>query len=473
MEQKPTALNEVESVDQIKGQSTISPPEDAGAGYVAAAVALEHDGLGATSRFRWVICALLFFATTVNYVDRSVLGVLTPMLKAQVPGWSDTHYGYVNAAFTGAYALGLLLAGGLIDKIGTRLGYSVALILWSLASIAHALVRSMFGFGVARVALGLAESANFPAAIKSVAEWFPKRERSLAIGIFNSGSNIGAIVAPLVVPAIALKWGWQAAFIATGLAGMLWVFFWVPLYRRPTEHPRVSKAELAHILSDPIEPSHPIPWAKLFPIRQTWAFSIGKFLTDPIWWFWLFWAPPFFNEHFGVDLKHIGLPLIVIYNMASVGSIGGGWIASGFARLGWTHNMARKSALLICALCVLPVMCTPFVPFKWVAVGLIGLAAAAHQGFSANLFALSGDMFPRQAVGSVVGIGGMFGAIGGMLFQAAAGVVVDKTHSFVILFLIAGSSYILAVLIIQLLAPRLELATIDTAPAVEFIPKTP
>jgi ACS family hexuronate transporter-like MFS transporter len=428
-----------------------------------AADVLEYGQPGTIGRYRWVICALLFFATTINYVDRSVLGVLTPTLKTTVPGWSDTHYFYVNSAFTGAYAIGLLVAGSLIDKVGTRLGYSVALVLWSLAAIAHAFVRSMFGFGVARVGLGLAESANFPAAIKTVAEWFPKRERSLAIGIFNSGANIGAIVAPLAVPIIALHWGWQAAFVATGAAGLLWVFFWLPIYRKPTEHPRVSKAELAHILSDPIESTAPIPWLRLFPHRQTWAFSIPKFFTDAIWWFWLFEAPLYFNEKFGVDLKHMGPPLIIIYCISSVGSIGGGWLASGFARLGWSHNACRKIALLICALCVIPVMATPFLPFKWVAVGLIGLAAAAHQGFSANLFALSGDLFPRQAVGSVVGIGGFFGAVGGMLFQAGAGLIVEKTHNFLILFLIAGCAYLLAVAIIQLLVPRLEPANIDGA----------
>jgi MFS transporter, ACS family, aldohexuronate transporter len=410
--------------------------------------------------YRWVICTLLFFATTVNYVDRSVLGVLEPTLQQKIH-WTATQYGYINAAFTAAYAVGLLVAGRLIDLIGVRFGYAIALVCWSISSICHALVRTAFGFGVARVCLGLFESANFPAAVKSVAEWFPNKERSFAIGLFNSGSNVGAILAPLVVPIVAIQFGWQWAFVATGVVGLVWVFFWIPVYRRPAEHPRVSKEELAYITSDPYEPATPVKWARFIPHRQTWAFSIGKFLTDPIWWFWLFWAAPFFHDKFDVDLKHIGLPLIVIYNLASAGSIAGGWIPTGLARLGWSHNAARKTSLLICALCVVPVTITPKVGSEWFAILLIGVAAAAHQGFSANLFALSGDLFPRRAVGSIVGIGGMFGSIGGMIFQASAGLVVDHLHSYLPLFVVAGSAYLLAVLLIQILAPRLEPATFD------------
>ena len=413
--------------------------------------------------FRWVICTLLFFATTVNYMDRSVLSVLAPTLQQKIH-WTDTNYGDINAAFTAAYAVGLLVAGRMIDVIGVRFGYSIALVCWAISSMCHALVRTAFGFGVVRVCLGLFESANFPAAVKSVAEWFPNKERSFAIGLFNSGSNIGAIIAPLVVPFIAIRFGWQWAFIATGSVELIWVFFWIPIYRRPAEHPRVSKEELAYITSDPYESVTPIRWAKLFPHRQTWAFSAAKFLTDPIWWFWLFWASPFFHARFGVDLKHIGLPLIIIYNLASVGSIGGGWIPTGFARLGWSANAARKTALLICAVCVLPVMMTPNINNEWIAILLIGVAAAAHQGFSANLFALSGDLFPRRAVGSVVGIGGMCGAVAGMIFQFSAGRIVDHFHTYLPLFVIAGSAYILAVLIIHLLAPRLEPAKFQDIP---------
>jgi ACS family hexuronate transporter-like MFS transporter len=416
-------------------------------------IAGAHGSLVPT-HFRWVICTLLFFATTVNYVDRSVLGVLAPTLKQKI-GWTDTNYGDINAAFQAAYAIGLLLSGRLIDIIGVRFGYAIALVCWTAASICHALVRTALGFAAVRVALGLFESANFPAAVKSVAEWFPNRERSFAIGLFNSGSNIGAILAPLIVPIVAIKFGWQWAFVATGAAGLIWVFFWVPIYRPPAEHPRVSREELAFITSDPAESPLPVKWAQLARYRQTWAFSIAKSLTDPIWWFWLFWASPFFHDRFGVDLKHIGLPLIIIYNLASFGSIAGGWIPAGLARLGWSANASRKTALLICGICVLPVMMTPLAN-KWIAIFLIGVAAAAHQGFSANLFALSGDLFPRRAVGSVVGIGGMCGSFCGMLFQAASGRVVDRFHTYLPLFVVAGSAYLLAVLVIQALAPRLE-----------------
>jgi MFS transporter, ACS family, hexuronate transporter len=409
------------------------------------------------TRYRWIICCLLFFATTVNYVDRSVLAVLAPTLKQKI-GWTDTNYGDINAAFTAAYAIGLLVAGRVIDLIGVRFGYAIALVCWSLCSIGHALVRTAFGFGVARVCLGFFEAGNFPAAVKTVAEWFPNRERSFAIGLFNSGSNIGAILAPLVVPIIAIHFGWQSAFIATGAAGLIWLLFWLPIYTPPAENPRVSKEELQFITSDPYEATTPVKWTSLLGYRQTWAFSIAKLLTDPIWWFWLFWASPFFHARFGLDLKQIGLPLIIIYNMASVGSVGGGWIPTGFSRLGFSANASRKSALLICALCVLPVMVTPNVNNKWIAVALIGLAAAAHQGFSANLFAVSGDLFPKSAVGSVVGLGGMFGAVGGFTFQWAAGRVVDTWHSYLPLFVTAGAAYITAIGVIQILSPRLKMA---------------
>jgi ACS family hexuronate transporter-like MFS transporter len=411
-------------------------------------------------RYRWVICALLFFATTINYVDRQVLGVLAPTLQQKI-GWSATNYGDINAAFSAAYAIGLLVAGGLIDRYGTRFGYATALLLWSLASIAHAFARSVFGFGAARVALGLAEAGNFPAAVKTTAEWFPNRERALAIGIFNSGSNVGAILAPLLVPILALRFGWQWAFIATGSAGLIWIFFWLAIYRRPAEHPRLTRQELDYIQSDPPEPLTRLPWLKLLPHRQTWAFSIGKFLTDPIWWFWLFWAAPFFKDRFGVDLKTIGPPLMVIYVLADIGSVGGGWISSALIRRGWSVNAGRKIALLICAVCVVPVTTVPLVPSKWAAVLLIGLAAAAHQGFSANLFALSSDLFPRRAVGSVVGIGGMVGAVGSILLQSAAGRIRTYTGNYALLFIIAGSAYLLAVLVIQALAPRLERAQVE------------
>ncbi len=410
--------------------------------------------------YRWLICALIFFATTINYVDRAVLGVLAPTLRTEI-GWTDQEYGYISAAFTLAYAIGFLFAGWFIDKVGTRLGYALYLTIWSLAAAAHALVRTTFGFGVARFALGIGESGNFPAAIKTVAEWFPKKERALATGIFNAGSNVGAIVAPLVVPWIALNWGWQEAFIFTGLAGLIWIAFWLPVYHRPAEHPKLSKEELAHIESDPADPPAKISWFKLLTFKQTWAFSIGKFLTDAIWWFYLFWFPLFMNDRFGVDLKTIGLPMIVVYVLADFGSVGGGWLSSALMKRNWTVNAARKTAMLVCAILILPVAIAPHVTGQWIAVILIGIAAAAHQGFSANIFTTSSDMFPRKAVGSVVGIGGFAGAIGGFFMNLGAGWLKQNTGSYEIMFAIAGVVYLIALLIMHLLVPKLEPAVID------------
>lgn len=412
---------------------------------------VEHRPVG---YYRWIICALLFFATTINYVDRAVLSVLEPELE-KVVGWTATQYGNINASFTLAYAIGFLFAGWMMDKLGTRLGYAIALTVWSLAAASHAFAESIAGFMLARFALGIGESGNFPAAIKTVAEWFPKKERALATGIFNGGSNVGAIVAPLVVPFIALNYSWQAAFIATGLAGLIWVLFWWPIYRKPQEHPRLSPEELAHIESDPPDPPVQIRWRSLLPFRQTWAFAIGKFLTDSIWWFYLFWFPKFMNDQFGVDIKTIGLPMITVYLLADVGSIAGGWQSSALMNRGWTANAARKTAMLTCALLIVPVATAPLVASKWLAVLLIGVAAAAHQGFSANLFTLTSDMFPRRVVGSVVGIGGFAGAMGGFIMNLGAGRLRDYTGNFITMFAIAASAYLVALLIIHLLVPRL------------------
>jgi MFS transporter, ACS family, hexuronate transporter len=411
-------------------------------------------------RYRWGICALLFFATTINYVDRAVLGVLAPTLRAEI-GWTDQQYGYISAAFTLAYAIGFLFAGWLIDKLGTRIGYTLYLTVWSIAAAAHALARSVFGFGLARFGLGIGESGNFPAAIKTVAEWFPKKERALATGIFNAGSNVGAILAPAVVPWIAINWHWQAAFVITGLAGLVWVVFWWPLYHRPSEHPQLSRAELAHIESDPPDPPENITWGRLLPHRQTWAFATGKFMTDSIWWFYLFWFPLFMNDRFGVDLKSIGLPMITVYLLADVGSVFGGWLSSFLIGKGWTVNASRKIAMLICALFILPVTMAPNVDGKWLAVWLVGIAAASHQGFSANLFTTASDMFPRKAVGSVVGIGGFAGAMGGFFMNLGAGWLKQNTGSYSIMFLIAGFTYLIALFIVHSLVPKLEPAKIE------------
>jgi len=412
-----------------------------------------------SSSFRWVVCALLFFATTINYVDRTVLGVLESVLKAEI-GWTSTQYGDINAAFSLAYGIGFLFAGWVIDRLGTRLGYALYLIVWSLAAASHALAYSVGQFMVARIALGVGESGNFPAAIKTVAEWFPKNERALATGVFNAGTNVGAILSPLAVPVIAAQFGWRAAFVGTGLAGMIWVVFWWPLYRRPQDHPRVSDAELAHIQSDPCPPQVNVPWGQLLTYRQTWAFAVAKFLTDPIWWFWLFWLPPILRELYGVNLETIGPPLIFVYLLADVGSVMGGWQSGWLMNRGWTPNAARKTAMLTYALCIVPVVAAPLAGSKWAAVLLIGVAAASHQGFSANLFTLTSDMFPRWAVGSVVGIGGFFGAMGGFVFQFIAGRIKDATGSYVPLFLMAGSAYLLALLIVHKIVPRLEPANL-------------
>jgi ACS family hexuronate transporter-like MFS transporter len=405
--------------------------------------------------YRWLICALLFFATTINYVDRAVLGVLAPTLRHEI-GWNDQHYGYINSAFTLAYAIGFLFAGWFIDRIGTRLGYAIYLIIWSLSAAAHALAKSAAGFGAARFALGIGESGNFPAAIKTVAEWFPKKERALATGIFNAGANVGAVLAPAVVPWLALTWHWQAAFVVTGLAGLVWVFFWLPLYRRPTEHPHLTTGELNYIQSDPPDPPVRVPWVDLLMFRQTWAFAIGKFLTDSIWWFYLFWFPLFMNDRFGVDLKNIGLPLITVYVLADVGSVAGGWLSSFLLKRHWTANAARKTAMLVCALCILPVAMAPRVECSWTAVWLVGIAAAAHQGFSANIFTTTSDMFPRTAVGSVVGIGGFAGAMGGFFMNLGAGWLKQHQGNYVTMFTIAAFAYLLALIIMHLMVPRLE-----------------
>lgn len=404
---------------------------------------------------RWYICALLFFATTINYIDRQVFSILAPDLQKSI-GWTEAQYGYIVTAFQAAYALGLLLVGRLMDAIGTRRGFSLIIIVWSIAAMAHSLARSAVAFAIARFALGLGEAGNFPAAIKTTAEWFPRSERAFATGIFNAGSNIGAVIAPILVPWIALNYGWEWAFIITGALGFLWLIFWIGIYQQPESHKRISAAELAHIRSGPEEPVEPIAWRKLLPHRQTLAFALGKFLTDPVWWFYLYWLPKFLNQTYGLTLDRIGLPLVIIYLAADVGSIGGGWLSSRLLQAGWSVNAGRKTAMLVCALSVVPIVFASQASNLWIAVALVSLAAAAHQGWSANLFTLTSDMFPRRAIGSVVGIGGTAGAIGGMLVATGAGLVLQFTGSYVWLFAIAGSMYLVALAIIHLLSPGLE-----------------
>ena len=412
------------------------------------------------TRYRWRICALCFLATTINYVDRQVLGVLAPELQ-RVIGWNEIEYSNLVNAFQAAYAIGLLAAGGFIDRVGTRIGYAVAIGIWSAATIGTSLVRTVLGFGTARFFLGLGESGNFPASIKTVAEWFPKNERALATGIFNCGANIGAVVAPIAVPWLTVHYGWQSAFLVTGSISAVWIIPWVIMYRPPQLHPRVSKAELAYIQSDPPEPAAKIPWMTLLAHRQTWAILIGKFLTDPIWWFIMYWLPKFLNSRYGLSLTELGWPLVIVYSFATVGSIAGGWLSARFLKNGWSVNRARKVAMLVCALTVTPIMFAPATRRIWVAVALIGLATASHQGWSANIFTLASDMFPKRAVGSVVGIGGFGGAIGGMVIATFTGFVLQFTGSYVPMFIIAGTTYLLSLLIVHLLAPRLEPAQID------------
>ncbi len=444
----------------------------------------------AGGRIRWIICALLFFATTINYIDRQIIGILKPTLVAQF-GWSDERiYAAIVFSFQLAYAIGLLLAGRVMDKLGTRLGLALAVVLWSIAAIAHAwahwmpgltlptlnldattgltvvsLTGAAAGFALVRFFLGIAEAGNFPASIKAVAEWFPKKERAFATGIFNSGSNVGALLTPLAVPWITLHWGWEAAFIATGAIGFVWLAFWFLYYHEPEKHPRLAPAELAYIRSDPAEAATPVAWSRLIGFRQTWAFAIGKFLTDPIWWLYLFWIPDFLHRNHGLDLKSIGLPLVVIYLVADVGSIGGGWLSSAFIKRGWTVNRSRKTAMLICALAVVPIVFAAHASDLWVAVGLVSLAAAAHQGWSANIFTLVSDTFPRRAVGSVVGFGGMAGAVGGMLVSIVVGAILQSLKSYVPIFLIAGFAYLVALAVIHLLVPKLAPAELDDARA--------
>lgn len=424
--------------------------------------------------FRWVICGLLFLAATINYIDRQVIGILKPTLQQQY-GWSEIDYADIVFSFQLAYAIGFLLAGRLIDKVGTRIGFALAVLVWSIAAMAHAETErygpgvavllgvfglayapSVAGFMAARFALGIGEAGNFPGAIKTVAEWFPVKERAFATGLFNSGTNVGAIIAPLVVPWITVTYGWYWAFIATGLLGFLWLILWLPLYAQPETHPRVGAAELAFIRSEPSPPVVRVSLRTILPHRQTWAFAIGKFMTDPVWWLYLFWVPDFLSRNHGLNLLAVGPPIVAIYLVADVGSIGGGWLSSTLIHRGWTVNRARKTAMFVCAVAVIPIVFASQVTSLWAAVGLVALAAAAHQGWSANLYTLTSDMFPRHAVGTVMGFGGMAGAFGGMLIAKLTGYLLETTGSYLPVFLIAGSTYLTALLVIHLLAPRLE-----------------
>lgn len=413
------------------------------------------------SSYRWTIVALLFFATTINYMDRQVLGILAPTLQREL-SWSEADYGAIVSWFSLSYGIGLLLMGRFLDRIGVRKGFSFAIVSWSLAAMAHALARSAAGFSFARAALGLGEAGNFPGAVKSVAEWFPKKERALATGIFNAGSNVGAVIAPLIVPWIALTWGWRWAFIATGAIGFIWLVFWLAMYRDPASHPRVSPSELAHIRSDPPERPVSVPWMGLLRHRQAWAFIVGKSLTDPVWLFYLFWLPKFLDTNWGVQLSGLAAPLVAIYVLADVGSVGGGWFSSRLISKGWTVNRSRKLAMGIAAVLILPTVFAPFATSLWVAVGIVSVAAAAHQWWSCNLFTTVSDMFPRPAVASVVGMGGFLGALSAMGFQRLTGYILDATGSnYQIIFVICAVVYVGALVLFHLLVPRMEAARVE------------
>jgi ACS family hexuronate transporter-like MFS transporter len=399
---------------------------------------------------------MLFVATSINYMDRQVIAILKPTLEHSI-GLTEVGYGYIVDAFQIAYAIGLLATGRLIDKLGTRIGYMLVMAVWSLSAMGHALANTVLEFGIARFFLGLGESGNFPAAIKTVAEWFPKNERSLATGIFNSGANVGAILAPALVPWVTIRWGWHAAFLTTGLFSVGWILWWYRYYRKPADHNTLTAQELRHIYQEAAEEMGPaLPWRRLLRCRQTWAFTVAKFLTDPIWYFYLFWLPSYFSAKFSLNLSHLGLPLIIVYNVSAIGSIGGGWLPAPFRRFGLSSNYARLAAMLFCAALVVPIYGASSVKSVWSAIALISVAAAAHQGWSANLFTTSSDMFPRSAVGSVVGIGGMAGSAGTVLFAFFAGHVLQLTHSYASLFGIAASAYLLALTVLYLLAPGLK-----------------
>jgi MFS transporter, ACS family, hexuronate transporter len=410
-------------------------------------------------RYRWMICALLFAATAINYIDRQTIGVLKPTLQAELK-WTESSYADIVFWFQAAYAIGYLAFGPIIDRIGARLGYAVAFCLWTLAHIAHGFVYSITQFALARFMLGLGESGSFPSSLKAVSEWFPQKERALAVGVFNAGTNVGAILTPLIVPIVTLMWGWRAAFVITGAVTFVWLVAWLVMYRSPGAHRKISASELAHIRSSDGTASPaasvPVSWPKLLRVRETWAYALGKFLTDPIWWLYLFWLPDFLSKRYNLDLKSFGPPLVAVYLLSDIGSVLGGWGSSRLMKAGRSANAARKSIMLICAVAVMPVVFAQFVSQLWVAVAIIGLATAAHQAWSANLMTLPSDMFPRVAVGSVVGIGGTAGAIGGMLMSKYNGYILDVFGSYQPIFALAAGAYIVGIAIIHSLSPRLE-----------------
>ncbi|WP_340114688.1 MFS transporter [Maribellus mangrovi] len=416
-------------------------------------IAAKTDKIG---NYRWRIIILLFFASTINYIDRQVLGILAPDLQDQF-NWSEADYGFIITAFQFAYAIGLLTTGTILDRIGTKRGFSIAIIVWSIAGMAHAAARSVFSFAVSRFALGIGESANFPASVKSVAEWFPKKERALATGIFNTGPNLGAIVTPLLIPFIALNWGWEWAFISTGALGFVWLFFWLISYNRPENEKKLGEKEREFILQDGEEPiQERVSWKEIIRHRQTLGISLARFVTDPIWWFFLYWLPKFLNTNYGIDLTNIGLPLITIYIISMGGSVLGGWISSRLIEKGKNPVKARKFTIFIMALLVVPIYFVSGISSMWLAVLFISMAAFAHQGYAANIFTIVSDIYPKNAVASVVGLSGFAGAIGGVLFSMAVGLILEFTGSYHVVFAIASIAYLVCWLALKALVPDYE-----------------
>ncbi|MDR6707100.1 MULTISPECIES: MFS transporter [unclassified Novosphingobium] len=411
-------------------------------------------------RRRWVVCGLLFAATAVNYIDRQMIGVLKPTLKEEL-GWQESDFATIVFWFQMAYAIGYISFGRIVDVLGARLGYAVAIVIWTAGHMAHGFATGVASFAAARFGLGVGESGNFPAGIKAVADWFPQRERAFAIGLFNAGANVGAIITPLLVPALVLWFGWRSAFFITGIFGLAWLVAWWALYRHPREEAKITPGELAWIEQDPADTTEKIGWSRLITLRETWAYALAKFLIDPIWWFFLFWLPGYLFDRYHLDLKSFGLPLAAIYIISDLGSVAGGWLSSFMLKRGYSVNAARKLAMLICAFCVLPIYFAQSIESVWGAVLVIGLATAAHQAFSANVYTLPSDMFPRAAVGSVVGIGGTIGALGGMGMALFTGYILDATHSYELLFAICASAYLVALAVVHLLSPRLAPATVE------------
>lgn len=411
-------------------------------------------------QFRWFILVLLFLATTILYIDRAALGILAPDLQKSI-GWSEEQYGYINTAFMIAYAICFLLMGSIIDRIGTKKGYLLSIGIWSVATAAHALAGRWIGFAIARFSLAVGQSGNFPSAIKAVAEWFPKKERALAVGIFNGGANMGTILAPLIIPGLVLMAGtWRVAFLWTIPISLIWMVLWFFNYKRPGQHKRVSREELAHINSDSesTESSERLPWKAILPHRGAWAIAVAKFMADPIWWFYLFWGAKFLNEKFGVNLKEIGLPFFTIYLVSwGMGVLLGGF-SSRLLKRGSSINRGRKLGMLACGICAIPVIFVPHTDSLWLAVVLISLAAGGHCGWSANVFSLMSDIFPKKATASVAGFGGFCGAVGGAITAFGVGKILQNVgvDGYAIPFLVAGCGYLIALLLIHLIVPKIE-----------------